>query len=109
VLDDRSRYLIALAANGDMQGEPLRPQLEEAFQRCRVPEAMLMDHGSPWWGHLAPSGHTRLSLWLMRQGIRHWSRVRHPQTQDKIERFHGSLQLADRRALDPRIPLTDRL
>ena len=93
VLDDHSRYLIALAANGSTQGEPVRQQLEEAFQRCGVPEGMLMDHGSPWWGHMAPSGHTRLSLWLMRQGIGlHWSGIRHPQTQGKIERFHGSLQ-----------------
>jgi transposase InsO family protein len=95
VLDDHSRYLIALAANGTTQGEPVRQQLEEAFQRCGVPEGMLMDHGSPWWGHLAPLGQTRLSLWLMRQGIRlHWSGIRHPQTQGKVERFHGSLQRA---------------
>src|ERR1700680_2660133 len=95
VLDDHSRYLIALAANGNTQGEPVRQQLEEAFQRCGVPEEMLMDHGSPWWGHLAPLGYTKLSLWLMRQGIRlHWSRIRHPQTQGKVERFHGSLQRA---------------
>ncbi len=95
VLDDHSRYLIALAANGTTQGEPVRQQLEEAFQRCGVPEEMLMDHGSPWWGHLAPLGYTHLSLWLMRQGIRlHWSRIRHPQTQGKVERFHGSLQRA---------------
>jgi len=95
VLDDHSRYLIALAANGNTQGEPVRQQLEEAFQRCGVPEEMLMDHGSPWWGHLAPLGYTHLALWLMRQGIRlHWSRIRHPQTQGKVERFHGSLQRA---------------
>ena len=95
VLDDHSRYLIALAANGSTHGEPVRQQLEEAFQRCGVPEGMLMDHGTPWWGHLSPSGHTRLSLWLMRQGIRlHWSRIRHPQTQGKVERFHGCLQRA---------------
>ena len=31
----------------------------------------------------------------MRQGIRlHWSGIRHPQTQGKVERFHGSLQRA---------------
>src|SRR5579859_5709073 len=86
VLDDHSRYLIALAANGNTQGEPVRQQLEEAFQRCGVPEEMLMDHGSPWWGHLAPLGYTHLALWLMRQGIRlHWSRIRHPQTQGRSD------------------------
>jgi len=95
VLDDHSRYLIVLAANGSTQGGPVREQLEEAFQRCGVPEGMLMDHGIPWWSQQAPSGYTRLSLWLMRQGIRlHWSGIRHPQTQGKIERFHGSLQRA---------------
>jgi transposase InsO family protein len=101
VLDDHSRYLIALAANGSTHGAAVREQLEEAFQRCGVPEGMLMDHGTPWWSQQAPSGQTRLSLWLMRQGIRlHWSGIRHPQTQGKVERFHGSLQRAlERRGL----------
>ena len=101
VLDDHSRYLIALAANGSTQGEPVQEQLEEAFQRCGVPEGMLMDHGTPWWSTKSASGRTHLSLWLMRQGIRlHWSGIRHPQTQGKVERFHGSLQRAlERRGL----------
>jgi transposase InsO family protein len=101
VLDDHSRYLIALAANGTTRGEPVRVQLEEAFQRCGVPEGMLMDHGTPWWSMNSTSGWTHLSLWLMRQGIRlHWSGVGHPQTQGKVERFHGSLQRAlERRGL----------
>ncbi len=101
VLDDHSRYLIALAANGSTQGEPVREQLEEAFQRCGVPEEMLMDHGTPWWSTKSASGRTHLSLWLMRQGIQlHWSGIRHPQTQGKVERFHGSLQRAlERRGL----------
>jgi hypothetical protein len=67
---------------------------------------MLMDHGTPWWGAQSASGLTQLSLWLMRQGIRlHWSGVRHPQTQGKVERFHGSLQRAlIRRALPRQKP-----
>ena len=92
VLDDHSRYLIALAANGSTKGEPVREQLEEAFQRCGVPEGMLMDHGTPWGSTQSASGQTQVSLWLMRQGIRlHWCGIRHPQTQGKVERFHGSL------------------
>jgi hypothetical protein len=84
----------------------VREQLEEAFQRCGVPEGMLMDHGTPWWSQQAPSGQTHLSLWLMRQGIRlHWSGIRHPQTQGKVERFHGSLQRAwERRGLPQEQP-----
>jgi transposase InsO family protein len=92
VLDDHSRYVIVLAAHGNTEGQPVREQLERAFQDGGVPEAMLMDHGTPWWSQKAPSGRTKLSLWLMRQGIRLcWSGIRHPQTQGKVERFHGSL------------------
>lgn len=41
----------------------------------------------------APSGATWLTVWLTRQGIElHGSGYRHPQTQGKVERFHGSLQ-----------------
>jgi transposase len=81
VLDDHSRYLIALAATGGTHAEPVQQQLEGAFQHCGVPEAMLMDHGTPWWSTHAQFGRTQLSLWLMRQGIRlYWSGIRHPQT-----------------------------
>ena len=47
-----------------------------------------------------------MSLWLMRQGIElHWSGIRHPQTQGKVERFHGSLQRAvERRGLGQQHP-----
>jgi transposase InsO family protein len=99
VIDDCSRYLVALAATGKLDGGLVREQLEQAFEGCGVPEAMLMDHGTPWWNWQSFSGRTHLSLWMMRQGIRLcWSGVRHPQTQGKVERFHGSLQ----RALDRR-------
>ena len=104
VLDDHSRYLIALQAVGSTRSELVREQLETAFLRCGVPEQMLMDHGVPWWSARSSGGMTELSLWLMRQGVElHWSRVRHPQTQGKVERFHGELQraLARRRVLVP--------
>jgi transposase InsO family protein len=98
VLDDHSRYLIALRGTWTTKAEPVREQLESAFSECGVPEAMLMDHGTPWWNANAPTGATWLTVWLMRQGIElHWSGYRHPQTQGKVERFHGSLQRAQRR------------
>jgi len=92
ILDDHSRYLIGLQALGSTQAEPVREQLEETFLHSGLPEAMLMDHGIPWWGPRSPLGLTKLSVWLMQQGIRlYWSGVRHPQTQGKVERFHGTL------------------
>ena len=104
VMDDHSRYLIALEAVGSTRSELVREQLETVFLRCGVPEQMLMDHGVPWWSARSGGGMRELSLWLMRQGVElHWSRVRHPQTQGKVERFHGELQraLARRRVLVP--------
>lgn len=62
ILDDHSRYLIVLAATGSTQGGPVRTQLIQAFEQCGVPEAMLMDHGVPWWSTQAPSGNTSLAL-----------------------------------------------
>jgi transposase InsO family protein len=98
VIDDCSRYLIVLQATGTTRSEAVREQLETAFLSCGVPEEMLMDHGTPWWNAQAPSGWTRLMVWLMKQGIRcGFSGYRHPQTQGKVERFHGSLEMARRR------------
>jgi transposase InsO family protein len=80
---------------GGTHGGPVQKQLEQAFEQCRVAEAMSTDHGTPWWSTYTPTGRTQLSLWLMRQGIRlHWGGIRHPQTQGKVERFQGSLQRA---------------
>jgi transposase InsO family protein len=95
VLDDRSRYAVALEQTGSTRGEAVRERLESVFERSGVPEAMLMDHGVPWWNTAAPSGWTRFLVWLIKQGIRrHFSAIRHPQTQGKVERFHQSLERA---------------
>jgi len=112
VIDDHSRYLLALQAVGKTDGNLVRGQLERVFEHCGLPEAMLMDHGTPWWNWQSFSGRTHLSLWLMRQGMKLcWSGIAHPQTQGKVERFHGSLQRAlDRRGgvgADPQAWLDD--
>lgn len=70
VIDDHSRYLVALGATARPEGRLVRRHLEKAFDECGLPEAMLMDHGIPWWNWQSFAGSTQLSLWLMRQGIR---------------------------------------
>src|SRR5271154_4687300 len=93
VQDDHSRYMTVLGETKSTRAELVREQLEAGFGRCGVPQAMLMDHGTPWWNVNSAGGITWLAIWLMKQGIGlHWSGLRHPQTQGKVERFHGSLQ-----------------
>jgi transposase InsO family protein len=70
VLDDHSRYLVALEQTGTTRGEAVRECLEGVFHRNGLPEAMLMDHGVPWWSARAASGWTQLLVWLMKQGVR---------------------------------------
>jgi transposase InsO family protein len=100
VIDDHSRFVIALEKAGSTRTEAVQEGLERAFLRHGVPESMLMDHGTPWWNAQAPSGWTKLQVWLMKQGIAClFSGIRHPQTQGKVERFHLALEMARRRRL----------
>jgi len=104
VIDDHSRYLVVLQKVASTSGDLAREHLQGVFGTWGMPEGMLMDHGTPWWSAQSSQGFTKLSLWLMKQGIAlHWGRIRHPQMQGKVERFNGELQ----RALQCRPPRGD--
>ena len=98
VIDDASRYAIALEGTWTTCAEAVQERLTAAFIECGLPDAMLMDHGTPWWNTKAAGGWSQLTVWLMKQDIQlHFCAIRHPQTQGKVERFHGALELARRR------------
>jgi transposase InsO family protein len=98
IVDDHSRYIIGLKHLGSTRAAGVREELERTFQAVGLPEAMLVDHGTPWWNQSSPWGLTELTIWILRQGVRLlYSGYRHPQTQGKVERMHGSLQRAIRR------------
>ena len=97
VIDDCSRYAITLFQTGSTRAEAVRERLVQAFTDCGLPEAILMDHGTPWWNTCSAGGWTQLTVWLMKQGVSlHLCAVRHPQTQGKVERFHGAIEKARR-------------
>jgi transposase InsO family protein len=97
ILDDHSRYAVGLYSLPAFTAERVYPCLVRTFERYGVPQAMLMDRGSVWWGTTNGYGLTWLSVRLIEQGIRlHYGRVHHPQTQGKVERFHRTLDEAIR-------------
>jgi len=91
VLDDCSRFLLTLPACSEKTHDTVQAHLLQVFDHYGLPEAMLMDNGSPW-GDEADQPHTFFTVWLMRLGIRviH-GRPYHPQTQGKVERLHRAL------------------
>lgn len=93
VIDDYSRYSISLHACLNQQTLTVQGLLTEAFTRYGLPEAMLMDNGSPW-GNDWDQPWTPLTVWLCDLGITviH-TRPFHPQTNGKKERLHRTLDL----------------
>jgi transposase InsO family protein len=91
VLDDHSRFAVLLAACANERQAVVVAALEAAFRRYGLPRAILSDNGSPW----APAGRpgiTAIEAWLLRLGVAvTHGRAYHPQTQGKVERFHGTI------------------
>lgn len=94
LLDDHSRFNLLLHACGQTDAAAVRPLLAEVFRRYGLPVRINADNGAPWGSpREASHGLSRLSVWLIRLGIRiSHSRPAHPQTNGKDERFHRSLK-----------------
>ena len=93
ILDDHSRYAVGVFALDRPSREHVQPCVERCFETYGVPDAMLMDHGTPWWHANNAHGLTRLSVSLIKQGVRLiFGSIAHPQTQGKVERFHRTMK-----------------
>lgn len=92
VLDDASRFLLGLRPCPDQTLESVKETLWAAFGEYGLPACVLSDNGAAFRNN-ATWRWSSLDLWLMLLGVRSiHGRPRHPQTQGKVERLHGTLE-----------------
>jgi hypothetical protein len=101
VLDDHSRFLLALGCGEDVTRARAWNVLWDVFGEYGLPEAILCDNAFGSSG----LGVSWFEARLMRLGVRAThGRPYHPQTQGKVERLHGTLEAE----VFPRLPRDDR-
>lgn len=97
VIDDHSRFGLAVTGCSNQRHRTVKEHLQGMFTRYGLPKAILCDNGPPWGSpQRFPDGaphYTKLAAWLMRLGTNvHYSGPGHPQTHGKNERFNGTLK-----------------
>lgn len=90
ILDDHSRFVIRIAPRCGTANVVI-PVFTEAFQEFGLPNSVLSDNGAQFAGF--KKGYTQFERWLMDLDVLPiHGRIKHPQTQGKIERFHRTMK-----------------
>ena len=90
IIDDHSRFAIRIAPHLGTANVVI-PVFLSAFREFGMPNSILSDNGAQFAGF--KKGYTQFERWLMDLDILPiHGRIKHPQTQGKIERFHRSMK-----------------
>lgn len=90
IMDDHSRFAIRVAPHLNTANVVI-PVFAEAFREYGLPDSILSDNGVQFAGFR--KGYTQFERWLMGLDILPiHGRIKHPQTQGKIERFHRTMK-----------------
>jgi transposase InsO family protein len=89
IFDDHSRFVIRIKPSVSTSNLVL-PTFREAFYEYGMPNSVLSDNGAQFAGFR--QGYTQFEKWLMNHDVLPiHGRIKHPQTQGKIERFHRAM------------------
>ena len=90
IMDDHSRFAIRVVPHLSTANVVI-PVFTEAFREFGMPDSILSDNGAQFAGFR--KGYTQFERWLMDLDILPiHGRIKHPQTQGKIERFHRTMK-----------------
>lgn len=90
IFDDHSRFVIKTVPCSSTANVVI-PAFRTAFEEFGMPNSVLSDNGSQFSGFR--QGYTQFEKWLMNHDILPiHGRIKHPQTQGKIERFHRAMK-----------------
>ena len=90
IIDDHSRFSIRIAPRLSTKNVVI-PVFQEVFSEYGLPVSILSDNGAQFAGFR--KGYTQFERWLMKLDILPiHGRIKHTQTQGKIERFHRTMK-----------------
>ena len=91
--DDASRLTVDFGVFNEHTSDHEIEVLEQSIKKYGKPTQVLLDHGSQFYANGKENAEHGMSVFekkLIELDIKHvMARVRHPQTNDKLERFHS--------------------
>jgi len=89
IRDAHSRFVLASELMQTTKASAVRIELERVFEQYGLPEAILVDNGSPLASTRSPGGLTTLSAWWVSLGVKLLrNRPAHPEDNGGHERMH---------------------